>query len=382
MEQIIITKEQEEQAKNNGFIVLGKTGVGKSNFLNALTGKIVAESKSTLKPVTCDTKIIYHKLKNNKWISLIDTPGLSDPKQHEDKEYDDKTLEKIKKCIRDNNVHVKGLLFLTNFQFERFDWDEQRTLIKYNEIFPLKKFWEHIIIIYTHYYGDNNGGISEEDIKKERSKTNGEIFEKFMERIKKVSNVIDYNKLDIKYSNLYFPTKNKIQEENNKKYLSELEQSLTKLYEMEPLFCKIEIAHFTNYKYKNEEDGKIYIGEVEIIGYFDINKKPIKEIFKPIDVREVQKNETDFEKPQIEVEEIKVVEKEDKKLDYEVVKNPENSYYKKIFKGFLGGAIGGGIGAAGGVGLILGGLAAPVIPVIGIGGIICGIVGSVIGVNS
>lgn len=383
MEKIKITKKQEKEAKNNGFIVLGKTGVGKSNFLNALTGNMVAKSERSLKPVTTETSIIYYKLNNNKWILLIDTPGLSDPKKNEDKEYDNKTLKKIAKCIENNNIRVKGLLFLTNFQIERFDADEQKTLVKYNQLFPLKKFWEYVIIIYTHYYGDDNGGITKEEIKKERAKSNSQVFEEFMERVKNVSNVIPYNQLDIKYSNLYFPTKNKIQEENNKNFISELEQSLIKLYEKEPLFCKIHIAHFTNCKYKNAEDGKIYYGDFEIYGYFDVNTdKPIKEQFKPINVREIQKEEKVIDEPKLEVEEIKVEENEDKNLDYKVVKNPKDSYYYKIFKGIVGGVLGGGLGAAGGLGLIVGGLAAPVVPVIGLGGIILGAIGGIIGANS
>ena len=121
---------------------------------------------------------------------------------------------------------------------------------------------------------------------------------------------------------------------------------------MEALFCRIEIAHSTNYKYKNAEDGKYYIGEVEIIGYFDINEKPIKETFKPIDVREIQKDEKNIDKPKIDVEEVKVVQNKDKNLDYEIVKNPKNSYYLKVFaKKIVGGGIGGGLGA--GLGLIL-----------------------------
>ena len=52
MQKIKITKEEEEQAKKSGFIVLGKTGVGKSNFLNALTGKLVAKSERSYNPVT------------------------------------------------------------------------------------------------------------------------------------------------------------------------------------------------------------------------------------------------------------------------------------------------------------------------------------------
>lgn len=195
----------------------------------------------------------------------------------------------IKKCNKKNKIHVRGILFLSNFQIERFGADEQKTLCKYNKIFPLKKFWEHIIFIYTHYYGDAEGGISAEEVKLLREKSNSEIFQQIMERVKNVSNVIKYNQLDIKYINLYFPLKKEIQKNNNKKYINELEESLTKLNEKEHLFCRIEICHYKNYRYQKEEDKKFYIGEVEVIGYFDINEKPIKEDFNEIDVRRFKK---------------------------------------------------------------------------------------------
>ena len=321
MDQIEITEKQKEEAMNNGFIVLGKTGVGKSNFLNALTGRMVARSERSSNSVTSETAIIYHKLKNNKWISLIDTPGLSDPKQGINEEVDKHTLKKIKKCIKDNKIHVRGLLFLSNFQVERFDSDEQKTLVKYNELFPLKKFWEHIIFIFTHFYGDTQGGISEEEIKQLRSESNSEIFKNIMKRVEKVSNVIDYSQLDIRYTNLYFPIKNEIQRNNNKKYVSEIEQSLTKLNEMDHLFCRVEISHMYNYRYQDAEDNKFYIGEVELTGYFDINEKPIKEEFKKIDVREIQGNETNLPAPKINVEVFTGEKDENQNLDYKVEKN-------------------------------------------------------------
>ncbi len=378
MEQIEITEKQKKEAMNNGFIVLGKTGVGKSNFLNALTGRMVARSERSLNSVTSETSIIYHKLKNNKWISLIDTPGLSDPKQGINEEVDKHTLKKIKKCIKDNKIHVRGLLFLSNFQVERFDSDEQKTLVTYNELFPLKKFWEHIIIIFTHFYGDTQGGISEEEIKQQRSESNSDIFKKIMKRVEKVSNVIDYSQLDIRYTNLYFPIKNETQKKNNKKYISELEQSLTKLNELDHLFCRVEISHMHNYRYQDAEDNKFYIGEVELTGYFDINEKPIKEEFKKIDVRVIQENETNLPAPEINVKVINAEQDENQNLGYKVEKNPPTSYYYKTFKGILGAGIGGGIGA--GLGFLLGGLAAtPVLPVIGAGGIL---LGTIIGASS
>lgn len=322
MDQIEITEKQKEEAINNGFIVLGKTGVGKSNFLNALTGRMVAKSERSLNSVTSETAIIYHKLKNNKWISLIDTPGLSDPKQGIKEEVDNNTLKMIKECIKDNKIHVRGLLFLSNFQVERFDSDEQRTLVKYNELFPLKKFWEHIIIIFTHFYGDTQAGTSEEEIKQQRSESNSDIFKNIMKRVEKVSNVIEYSQLDIRYTNLYFPIKNETQRKNNKKYVSELEQSLTKLNELEHLFCKVEISHMYNYRYQDAEDNKFYIGEVELTGYFDINEKPIKEELKKIDVRVIQENETNLPAPDINnIKVVEVEQDENQNLDYKVEKN-------------------------------------------------------------
>jgi GTP-binding protein EngB required for normal cell division len=378
MDQNEINEEHKKEAKNNGFIVLGKTGVGKSNFLNALTGKMVAKSERNLNPVTTKTSIIYHKLKNNKWIALIDTPGLGDPKVFEDKEFDENTLKMIKQCIKDNKIHVRGILFLTNFQIERFDADEQKTLCKYNKIFPLKKFWEHIIIIFTHFYGDSEGGISAEEIKQVREKSNSEIFKQIMERVKKVSNVIEYSQLDIRYTNLYFPIKNEVQKNNNTKYVNELEESLTKLSEKEHLFCRIEICHFKNYRFQKDEDKKFYLGEVEIIGYFDINEKPLKEDFIEIDVREIQKDEKDLPKPELAVEAIKAEEDENNNLYHKTIENPPDSYYWKAFKTIIGGGIGGAI--AGGLGLLLGGIiGAPIVPVIGAGGLI---IGSIIGAKS
>ena len=382
MTDLNLSKEEIENAKNYGFIILGKTGVGKSNFLNSLTGRIVTKSERSLKPVTVESSVIYHKLNNGNVISLIDTPGLSDPKQFVDKEYDEKTLENIKKCIRDNQIHIKGILFLTSFQFERFDADEQKILIKYNEIFPLKKFWEHVIIIFTHYYSDTSSGISTEEIKQLRAESNTEVFEGIMERVKNVSNVIQYNKLDIKYTNFYFPIQNKLQKQNNNKYRIEIEKSLIKLYDLESLFHKIEIIHQYNYKYFDDDDKKYYFGEVEIIGYFDINEKPIKEVFKKIDVKEIdaEKKIDDLPAPEFSVEVVKAGEDENKNLDYIVENNPNDSYYSKLFNAGKGLLFGGASGAY--LGLIIGGIiGTPLIPVIG-GGILLGTVGTIIGAKA
>ena len=85
-------------------------------------------------------------------------------------------------------------MFLVNFQNERFDSTEQDALLNYNKTFPLKRFWKSLIIIYSHYYGDEDGE-SKEEIKELRDESNSEIFSKLMEKVKNVSDVIEYKNL-------------------------------------------------------------------------------------------------------------------------------------------------------------------------------------------
>ena len=69
-----------------------------------------------------------------------------------------------------------------------------------------------------------------------------------------------------------------------------MEIILDELIKSEALFHTVEINHINNYKWKGE-DGKEYIGEVEIIRFFDFNKEPIKERMNIINKEEVKKQE-------------------------------------------------------------------------------------------
>ena len=91
---------------------------------------------------------------------------------------------------------------MVNFQIERFDATEQDALLNYNKLFPLKNFWKNLVIIYTHYYGEEDGE-SKESIREIRNETNSEIFSKLMEKVKDVSNVVEYKDLKIKYFNAH-----------------------------------------------------------------------------------------------------------------------------------------------------------------------------------
>lgn len=194
-----LTEKEKKEAKDNGFILVGKTGAGKTTLLNAIFDKVVGKVERSAASVTKESSVHYYKLQNGKCICFIDTPGLDDAQSTVKENIDFIHLNGISKTISDEKIHIKGILFLVNFQHERFDASEQKALLNYNKIFPLKNFWKHLIIIYTHFYADPYGDETEEDMKTSRNQTNKEIFSQIMEKIKEVSDVIDYNDLKRKY---------------------------------------------------------------------------------------------------------------------------------------------------------------------------------------
>ena len=281
-------KEEElNEARQNGFILTGKTGSGKSTFINMVLGEEVAKVEKIALSVTQQSQVYYHRLENGKCISLVDTPGLSDS-DITNENIDKIHLKDIEKTIKEEKIHIKGILFLVNFQMERFDSSEQEALLNYNQIFPLKNFWNHLIVVFTHWFPDPNGDTVEEMIQS-RNESNGIIFSKLMDKVKDVSDVINYKDLRIKYFNSYCPVKKDIQKKNNTKNKEETETLLDDLIQKEPLFCQIEIVHVKNNIIK--ENGKTYSVDHEIICYFDLNQKEIKKESKIIRKEEIEEIE-------------------------------------------------------------------------------------------
>ena len=101
------------------------------------------------------------------------------------------------------------------------------------------------------------------------NEANSEIFEKIMDKVKEVSDVISYEELQKKYFDSYSQANNNKKRKINAKNREELEILFEELIKNEPLFHQVEIKHLNNYKWK--EGNKEYIGEVEIIGFFDFN---------------------------------------------------------------------------------------------------------------
>lgn len=341
------------EARQNGFILTGKTGAGKSTLLNAIFGQDVALVKKSSLAVTKASQVYYLRLKNGKCVSIVDTPGLSDPDITSDNKADLDIihLKEIKEKISNEKIHIKGILFLVNFHEERFDNSEQEALINYNALFPLRRFWKHLIIVFTHGYVDPDGDTLEE-MMQSRDESNGIIFSRLMERVKDVSDTIRYKEMEIKYYNSYSPVKNDKQKKQNEKNKEDIENLFNELIQKEPLFCQIEIIHKKNEK--EIENGKTYLVEYERIGFFDLNHVPIKE-FKNYIKKEPINNQQQY-KPSSSI----TVYRPDPPGKNEPISPPKpepgnnnNSNYYKYKE-----EIGLGVGAAGGITLgALGGLA-------------------------
>lgn len=344
------TKEEQEEALKNGFLLAGKTGAGKSTLLNVLLNKEIAEVKRSLKAVTSKVAFYYYKLqKNNKMITIIDSPGLEDTSKIIDKNIDNVHLDEIKNVVSQNHIQLKGILFLVNFQSERFDSSESNALINYNKIFPLPKFWEYILIIFTHYFGDPDGETVDE-MKEERDSSNGEIFSNIMKYVGEVSEVIEYSKLKTKFLNSYCPATKDRQKIKNEKNRKELEDSLNEFCEKQPLISKIEILTIKNHYFK--ENGKNYKADLIKIGYFGLGKEPIKEENLYTNKEEVKKKDINKSNQEVSVQMFDAKRNEDGKIEKSQKEDKEgNSYYmEKLKTTGLGTLIGTGSG------LVLGGI--------------------------
>ena len=377
----ILTQSEKNTAKENGFILTGKTGAGKTTLLNAIFGKEKGIAKRQMEAVTQNSTVYYYKLENGKCISIIDTPGLSDTAKIKNPNVDSEHLKEIEMAINKENIHIKGILFLVNFQNERFDSDEQEALLKYNQLFPLKRFWKNIIVIFTHHFADPDGD-SEIEMKQARDKSNGDIFSNLMNKVKDVSDVINYKDLNTKYFNSYSPVKTDKQKLKNIKVRDELEVELNKLILYPALFSKIEIIRVSNYKIEDKTNNKKFLAEIEVIGFFDLNNTPLNEktnILKKREVSEEEFKKTKQAQPKVQV--CKAIRNQLGNLYYITEEGTiENSNYLQLSNAAKGFGIGGiGVGILGGLGAAAGIVS---LPAVGVAAAVSGVVGGIVGLFS
>lgn len=93
-----------EKNKEFHFLLVGRTGVGKSSTVNSLLGKKVAEV-GEYEPTTMDVKLFKSEIEGIRF-TIIDTPGLCD-------DIDNDNDEKYLKMIKEKADKVDVVWFVT-----------------------------------------------------------------------------------------------------------------------------------------------------------------------------------------------------------------------------------------------------------------------------
>lgn len=102
------------------FLLVGRTGVGKSSFINGAFGSYIAK---TSEYEAC-TKIVEHYAYKSPLgdVSLIDTPGLAE----DDEACDEAYLSLVRAKV--NLAQIYATIYVTRLNETRFSPDEKRTL--------------------------------------------------------------------------------------------------------------------------------------------------------------------------------------------------------------------------------------------------------------
>lgn len=137
-------RQRLERAKGKTFtfLLIGKTGMGKSSTINSLMGAQVS-------PVSdfdrCTTDVNYHETNlHEAIIRVIDTPGLCD--EEEEVGNDAKYIEMMRQKIP---YAIDAVLFVSRLDANRVDASEKRGLRLITEAFG-ELFWKKAVIVFTH----------------------------------------------------------------------------------------------------------------------------------------------------------------------------------------------------------------------------------------
>ena len=152
--------------KENIVIVLGETGVGKSSFINAITGKNECFVSSKGIACTNDIKFVSTSILYNLFV-FVDTPGLNDGKG------DEKNISKIKEATS-KFPRIQNILILLKFTDNRLTNSLKSSLKEFMRCFPTKNFWKHVLIVRTFAKRD-------EDFEEEKNNIKGQFLNSIFE---------------------------------------------------------------------------------------------------------------------------------------------------------------------------------------------------------
>ena len=243
--------------KTSYCVILGMTGHGKSTFINAITN---SKSCKTSNKGSSKTKYIncINFRKYNHIFKILDTPGLGDSEDNE------KTINTIQEIVY-LYPFIKKLIIVKPYYEIRLSSHLQNAIKVMMDSFPLKNFWDHVIIV-------NNrcvpGDCAYQDFLDENP-------ESFLDKLKQCYNLRQY----MKQKHIDFPKEIKefhVDSKRKDKFpeiQKEFDNILKNIKETKMMFKKIETKPLKREEKDGKEEGIIIKIEYIPIECTDFNNK-------------------------------------------------------------------------------------------------------------
>ena len=271
---------------DNSFILLGRTGVGKSTLTKILSEDKTIIINNSTNSCTQKTKAYNCEIGSFRF-SLIDTPGYDDSKGKDRENY-----KAIKQYITSSSVQLKGIVLMFNFQDPRFSDCHRKGLQKIVSLIPLDNFWDYVIIIFTRYFSDDP-----DDLEEEKNKTL-KNFEKEFDIIisafnrAKGTKIVPFSHIKTIFVNLKIKKTKKYQ-------LNDITSKFIENSKLEPLYQNVKIEEKWEkliVKEKNNDNKKfLYDVKFKVYNYYNKKGDLIKQLSIAKDKKKLKEvNEKDF----------------------------------------------------------------------------------------